>query len=90
MKRRYKNENCKFPEHNLDYYTEEAGKFDDLDKFTWWTLDSEASCHMTNDLNVLKDIVKHKDSLFFSKGETTKSTFKGTYEGNINDNKIIP
>ena len=83
------NENSKFPEHNLNYYTEETGKLDDPDNFTCWTLDSGASCHMTNNLKGLKDIVKHKESIVFANGETTKSTFKGTYEGYINDNKII-
>jgi len=36
---------------------------------------------MTNNLKGLKDIVKHKESIVFANGETTKSTFKGTYEG---------
>ncbi|KAG4093693.1 hypothetical protein H8356DRAFT_1428413 [Neocallimastix lanati (nom. inval.)] len=75
------NENSKFPEHNLNYYTEETGKLDDPDNFICWTLDSGASCHMTNNLKGLKDIVKHKESIVFANGETTKSTFKGTYEG---------
>jgi len=44
---------------------------------------------MTNNLKGLKNIVKHKESIVFANGETTKSTFKGTYEGYINDNKII-
>ena len=44
---------------------------------------------MTNNLKGLKDIVKHKESIVFANGETTKSTFKGTYEGYINDNKVI-
>jgi hypothetical protein len=44
---------------------------------------------MTNNLKGLKDIVKHKESIVLANGETTKSTFKGTYEGYINDNKII-
>ena len=60
------NKNSKFPEHNLNYYTEETGKLDDPDNFICWTLDSGASCHMTNNLKGLKDIVKHKESIVFA------------------------
>ena len=54
-----------------------------------WTIDSGASFHMVNDLNLLTNISKFSDKIYFANDQFVESTHIGTFVGYINGYKII-
>eukprot|EP00833_Pecoramyces_ruminatium_P007745 jgi/Orpsp1_1/1181777/evm.model.c7180000078571.1 len=59
-----------------------------LNEITLWTLDSGASVHITNQLNILTNTKCHVENVIFANGDAIQSKFIGNYEGYINNNKI--
>jgi len=51
---------------------------------SWWTLDSDASNHMTQNKNILMNEEEHVEEINYANGNTTNSTHIGEIQGNMN------
>ena len=67
------------PIQSLNYYTSDNTESEVAIKNAGlinWTFDSGSSYHMTNDLNSLENVVKHKETISFADGGKVIATHK--------------
>jgi len=57
-------------------------------KIHTWIIDSGASVHITNDLELLINPINHVESITFANGDKIQSSHKGKFIGFINNNKL--